>query len=685
MNENVIAILVWLAILEIVCVSFGCRYPGRTLRRTSSIIILSILAWYGALLSRSTVDVRILWLCILTVFSKRVYSACAQAKERPRPDYMGDLVFYAGFLIVLASRALAPEAIGLQRPMDMALLQYFTRSGIFPPQDPWAAGYNLNYYYLGYYSFGLLNRLASVPPSIGYNLAIATVAGLSLEVSYGIFRAITGSRRFALLGMLFLIGIPTFGAIKFAAVDGEPLALAIWHSRGLAFVNEYPFCSILLSQLHPHLMALPIGLTLLYLLGTEYGGKGGWHTELLSSVTFAVLCMTNLWDGIAYGLLIMLCFIYELFGITTGARSSSGARAFQGLFFRLGFSGVLLTPFLLSIRGNIRGNVGWAEPGEVLAVRPVALHFGSYLILILSAFFISRLRFGHAARVNLLITLPAVLLLTVLWIFSHGSTQPLVFLMFVLAMGLFLSRTSPKEWAFIDILASAGILILAFANIIVIYDRMNTVYKLMLPAWIWIGIASLVRVNERLAIFTKLERSAVGIAVGLSVLVYVTCAVQYAGYVTEKGPRPTLDAVKFMANRADGDYDIISWINGHVRDSPVILEAYDREFGRGGRMSAYTGLPSVLGWKEHAAQKGLSDLEVYTRMRDIDAIYQAPQFQDVSRLIEKYGIQFIVLGALERSRYGIENESIFDRDPSRFKVVFRHGDATLYSVRRNQN
>ena len=79
-----------------------------------------------------------------------------------------------------------PSINHTEQPMDFAFLNASASSQHFPPQDPWLAGESVSYYYLGYLIFGGISRLADVPTYVGYNLALATVAGMAATVIFGL-------------------------------------------------------------------------------------------------------------------------------------------------------------------------------------------------------------------------------------------------------------------------------------------------------------------------------------------------------------------------------------------------------------------------------------------------------------------------------------------------------------------
>jgi len=58
-----------------------------------------------------------------------------------------------------------------------------------------------------------------------------------------------------------------------------------------------------------------------------------------------------------------------------------------------------------------------------------------------------------------------------------------------------------------------------------------------------------------------------------------------------------------------GDYAAIRWMQDTIQGSPVILEGLGyREYLWANRVSIYTGLPAVIGWRWHQVQQRLGVL-----------------------------------------------------------------------------
>src|SRR5918999_4324105 len=90
-------------------------------------------------------------------------------------------VAFAGMALLVAY---SPDVWGTEKPMDMAFVSAVNASTSFPPHDPWMAGEDLNYYYLGHLAMALVVRVTGVAPDEGYNLAVALVAALSTTAAF---------------------------------------------------------------------------------------------------------------------------------------------------------------------------------------------------------------------------------------------------------------------------------------------------------------------------------------------------------------------------------------------------------------------------------------------------------------------------------------------------------------------
>lgn len=238
-----------------------------------------------------------------------------------------ELLFLAVFAGWVLFRAYNPDIAGTEKPMEFAFINGVLRSRFFPPQDPWLSGYAISYYYFGYVMLGMLIRLTGVDPAVGFNLGVALWYALVMVTAFGVGYALVGIAgswkleagerisqgrgiRYGLLAALFVGFIGNLeGVIEAGYHRGFlPLSFIRWldikqltdmpptgnwtggfwwwwrasrviHDKDLLgnsveVIDEFPFFSFLLGDMHPHVLALPfallaIGLALNLMLGAR--------------------------------------------------------------------------------------------------------------------------------------------------------------------------------------------------------------------------------------------------------------------------------------------------------------------------------------------------------------------------------------------------------------------------------
>lgn len=225
-----------------------------------------------------------------------------------------ELLFLLSFSALAFLRANAPEALGTEKPMELAFINAVLRSSTFPPHDPWLSGYAISYYHFGYVLTAMLAKFTSAPGSVAFNLMTALVFGLSAIGAFGLLYNLLGiapkksnSGLASLLGPLFLLVIsnlegflealrqggvgwvfsPNGGAssafwawLKMKDLSDPPTPPLDWtpdrfwwwwraarvlHDYDLRgnfseVIDEFPFFSYLLGDLHPHVLAMPFVL-----------------------------------------------------------------------------------------------------------------------------------------------------------------------------------------------------------------------------------------------------------------------------------------------------------------------------------------------------------------------------------------------------------------------------------------
>ena len=129
------------------------------------------------------------------------------------------------------------------------------------------------------------------------------------------------------------------------------------------------------------------------------------------------------------------------------------------------------------------------------------------------------------------------------------------------------------------------------------------------------------------------------------------------------------------------DLEAINWLQDNVTGSPVILEAQDAQYRWNGRVSAYTGLPTLLGWPWHQIQQR-NDYQslILQRSDDIKSIYNSQDIKMTLTLLHSYKVSYIYVGELEKTYYSDVGLSKFDRMVSggMIEQVFQNNGVTIY-------
>jgi uncharacterized membrane protein len=105
-----------------------------------------------------------------------------------------EILFLVAFVSCGIVRAANPEAVGTEKPMDLAFINAILASPTFPPHDPWLSGYAISYYYFGHVLVAMLAKLTGAPGGVAFNLGVALVFALSATGAYGMVYNLLAAR-----------------------------------------------------------------------------------------------------------------------------------------------------------------------------------------------------------------------------------------------------------------------------------------------------------------------------------------------------------------------------------------------------------------------------------------------------------------------------------------------------------
>ncbi len=258
---------------------------------------------------------------VLVLRGETAQALVAWVKENWKTLLRIEIVFLVFFAVWTIVRAANPDITYTEKPMELAFINSILKSPAFPPQDPWLSGYAISYYYFGYVIIAMLIRITGVISGVGFNLTASLWFGLTAAAAYGLVYDLlklwsarhhpqeTNSNRFAalgaLLGPVFILLVSNLEGLLeilyarglFWKADGtsrfwswlqvlelnvaptmpaswlpnRPAGWIWWRAsrviqdtsilgNNVEIIDEFPFFSYLLSDLHPHVLAMPFAL-----------------------------------------------------------------------------------------------------------------------------------------------------------------------------------------------------------------------------------------------------------------------------------------------------------------------------------------------------------------------------------------------------------------------------------------
>jgi YYY domain-containing protein len=664
-----------------------------------------------------------------------------------------ELLFAVAFGVWVLVRAYNPEISGTEKPMDFAFLNAILRSEYFPPLDPWLSGFAISYYYFGYLIMAVLARLSGVPSEVAFNLAIALLFALTANGAFCLtYNLVSKHREGRSRRDAFATAFGALGAIFVAVLGNLEGVLEVMHTRGLGspsfwqwvdvknlaaapvsgswvpadtwwwwrasrvvhdvvlgmeqeVIDEFPFFSFLLGDMHPHVLGLPfvllalgLGLNLLWSRREAH-----WWEMTVLGVCLGGLGFINSWDMPIY---LFICLV--AYGLASYRRHAAFGRAWLGdvgsfsvIVVSLCF--LLYLPFWMGFRSQ----AGGIAPVLLVKTRlhQYLIMFGTFVYAVAPFAFYRlwrtaaalktpgsaatggrRLPFVSVAVLVLLMLVCALLFLVKLYLVA--------LLLLVIGVGLLalanglhhsLLPEVTSSASFALILGLVGLLLTFSVELVFLRDsfgtRMNTVFKFYYQAWVLMGISCAFALYY-LGPWTRGRQRAPStlwvagfVPLLLAGLVYPVLAThnKTAGFAGT----PTLDGMAHLESAYNDDLAAIRWLRANASGAPVSLEATGGSYTYYGRVSVHTGLPTLLGWGGHQLQWRGNYEEPGRREPDIETIYTSPDPERTRALLDEYDIAYVYVGPLERDTYRL-GRPVLDKLESLMDVVYQEGEVTIY-------
>jgi YYY domain-containing protein len=653
-----------------------------------------------------------------------------------------EVLFTSAFLVFVIIRAYSPDIYwtGGEKLMDISFINLILRSTSFPPVDPWLSGEPMQYYYFGYLVAANLIKLSNVLPSIGFNLGVATMFALSATAAYGIGKDLVSNNRvFALIIMAFVVvfGNPagfiqllvTLFVPKYHDVFNVPpgdvltrlAAYNYWPTSRVIpnTINEFPYFSFIQADLHAHMIAIAFQLLIIALLLNLLRGGKEYNIPLLAVITLLLGFMfpLNSWDYPTYAIFFVMVLVAWRIRVSAKESKNDG---FTGRILsvhpaelaKLAVVGavVIISSILLYLPYHLlASNVSHSLRLVTYGQTGIIFYLGVFGIMLFFLLVYSILYFYDHYYPDMKMILAGLTIAIVAAYLTHIEILVIILPLIVMSMYLLVKEEDPSI-QFIYLLILLGALLSLFCELFYIQDsfgitspkyiRFNTVFKIYVQHWIvwalaagaafyhlWLwnregmedmgNMANIVNIRD----MDDLKRK--GFAI-LSIIL-VLAAISYPVFATYsrcsnfKG-NPTLDGAAYLKQQYQNEYNAIMWLD-NLSGTPVVLQSPGQTYKLNTHVTAFTGLPTVLGWAGHEINwRNGADI-VNERWYEVPRVYTSSDVDTVNGILDKYNVEYIYVGGVEVERYGgSDARKLFMNNQDRFRLVYFNPNVHIYQV-----
>lgn len=590
--------------------------------------------------------------------------------------YWEEVLFFVFFLMWTYLAGFHPAAYGTEKFMDYGFMEAMMRSTELPATDMWYSEGHMNYYYGGQYFAVFLTKLTGSKVEITYNLMRTFIAGLAFVMPFSLVYQMTkdtGKRKWpskrnpfpVIAGLIAGFAVSIAGNMHYVVYGVVIPFINKWKgvesdnywfpdaTRYIGFdpdvpdktIHEFPCYSFVLGDLHAHVVNI---IFVLLLVGILYAWTSNIRQEkynytqmskaefighqlfmphiLIVSFLLGMFQWTNFWDFVIYFVVTGGVVLFTNIIIFKGKiRRIFAATALQAIEV-LVVSYVVILPFTLRFETMVQG------------VALAKYHSLPHQLLILW---------------GLPVTLVVLFLISLLWEKIHVKNIRGIY-------SLMKSCSVPDLFAVIMGLCAMGlILIPELVYVRDIYEngnaRANTMFKLTYQAYILFGM-TMGYVIYRMMVVSRqfLIKKLSGIC-----LIFLIWTIGYFGKSVEswfsRDLSPSnykgLNATAFLETDFAEDAGAIRWLKANIDGNPVVLEANGDSYSDYERVSAMTGLPTVLGWYVHEWLWRNDTADLNQKSADVESIYTSTDEVLVEKLISQYNISYIFVGSTEKEKY----------------------------------
>lgn len=569
-----------------------------------------------------------LWL-VFTQGAKAFTVTKATAKIIAMEEYL----FLVGFVIMALIRAHAPNLDSLEKFMDFGFIKQYLVSPTLPVADMWQAGQTINYYSFGHFWASIWIRVWGVEATVGYNLMLAFIFGTSMSLVFLSCKVLSGNKNAkasTVGGVIGALSVMLAGNshVIWYLIKNKGLT-NYWYAEATRFIyhtiHEFPSYSFVVSDLHAHVLDLPVVLSFLVVMFVWIEKKEIVY-EIIMGALLGVMMMTNTWDIAVYGLVLLVLGTQVILNKPSDIKillRSAGVMFLSLLFVAL--------PWWLSFK---------------------AISSGVEVVTGMSPFW------------QLLVLWGAGMVINIIAVIVEGKSE---------------------QKMTIRTLAVSAVILIIIPELIYARDiypdhpRANTMFKLTYQAFILMGIllgttlGKLLDRSRKIALGWRVATLFIVFWIFVGTMNFPLMA--FSSYYTNFKNYYGLDGETWMLTKMPENYGAIKFLRENINGKNMV-EAVGDSYTLFNAVSVFSGVPTIQGWRVHEwLWRGGFDV-VAARETEVREIYQGEDSEKTKTILDKYNVGWILVGQDERITYSINEEKLWQLG----EMVWRQGDTYLIKV-----
>ena len=592
---------------------------------------------------------------------KEAYISGKRLTESLRGFAIFAVVFLTVFYVIGFNPLVDP---GTENYMDFGFMQTIYRQKSAIPMDFWFSGTKLNYYYLGQAVSVYMCRLAVTTPEYGYNMMLATFAGMVFlmcaELAGGISGALINDfpqkKRYTTLAGIFAGMIAAFSAnghwIVYGVIPfirktcGFADSFSYWFSDPTVYINtsygdpdngknEFPAYSFILGDLHAHVINVIFVLPLVGLLFDLVLSDDEDRTEririwklVLISMMLAYYKGANYWDFAIYYVITGALIVF-----TRLKKYGFGKRSLSDI----AFCAIIVTAV------------------SMVAILPFTMNF----VKMESGIGICD---NHTPLVKF----------AVLWAIPLAVTIWLIVRMYVPQKGSVSTDPVARCALLAFCLCTIGLTIVP--EIVYVKDiygdsnqRFNTMFKLTYQAFVLFALITGVAFGY---IMCRARRRAGGRKHAMAAVICIATATVVAasytpysiyrwfGNVFDASMRKGISSLEGLRNDEVYGFEMTAYDELSKDGSRIIniVEAAGESYNHYNALSVYSGACTPSGWFTHEWMWHNDSEPVSQRSDSVRYFYESADSDYCRRFLKEYDIDYIFVGPAEVCRYPVYRE-----------------------------